>query len=69
MCDSCSIPHHFHKKDVHAFITHLATRLGAHRMSVKLEDLDSNFKTHLAVINTMTEGDEDGLAKELDTMR
>ena len=62
-----------------ASITRLTTRLSevepkvrepttsslAHRMSVKLEDLGSDFKTHhLAVINAMTEGDEDGLAKE-----
>ena len=63
---------------VRASITRLATRLSeieprahettsslAHRMSTKLETLDSNFKIHhLAVIDTLTKGDEDGLAKE-----
>ena len=64
---------------VRASITRLATRLSeleprahetttsslAHRMSTKLETLDSDFKIHhLAVIDALTEGDEDGLAKE-----
>ena len=61
---------------VRASVTHLATRLSeleskvgtpslAHRMSVKLHTLDSDFKAHhLAVIDAITEGDEDGLAKE-----
>ena len=68
---------------VRASITRLATRLGeleprarepttsslAHRMSTKLETYDSDFKTHhLAVIDAMTEGDDDGLAKEQEVL-
>ena len=58
---------------VRASVTHLATRLReleskvgaptipslAHRMSVKLDTLDSDFKAHhFAVINAITEGNE-----------
>ena len=61
---------------VRASITRLATRLSKLEPKARepttssltqktLETLDSDFKTHhLAVIDAMTEGDEDGLAKE-----
>ena len=64
---------------VRASVTHLAIRLReleskvgapttpslAHRMSAKLDTLDSDFKAHhLAVIDAITEGNEDGLAKQ-----
>ena len=64
---------------VRASVTRLATRLReleskvdapttpslAQRMSTKLDTLDSDFKAHhLAVIDAIAEGDEEGLTKE-----